>query len=127
MYVNDEWYLPTCATTLTDTCGDLQNDLRKAGTVFIGGCAGFILRRHNYRLRRGIVVVRLLIGDGERRILLFRNAHVVARIALLHDVPGARIQQDGVLVKLRQLGGSNTHQSHSVPVENNRPIRRDLR
>lgn len=100
----------------------MQNELRGAGTVFVGGWGGrlgfLLLGRHDDGVRRrGIVIVRLLVGHAERRVLLLGDAHVVAGVALLHDVPGAGVQQDGVLVELGQLGGPDAHQRHAVSEE----------
>jgi hypothetical protein len=95
--------------------------LRRAGTVFGGWRLGLLLRprRHDHRLRGGVVVVALLlVRHRERRVLLFGDAHVVAGVALLHDVPRTRVQQDGVLVELGQLGGTHPHQGHPVPAVN---------
>lgn len=61
-----------------------------------------------------IELVILVLMDDEGRVLLLSDAHVVARIVLLHDVPWSRIQQNRVLVKLWQLGRTDTDQSHSV-------------
>lgn len=79
----------------------MQYELRGSGTVFISRLRRFFFGCHYYRFGGGVVVVGLLVGDRERRVLLLRDAHVVARVALLHDVPRARVQQDRVLVELR--------------------------
>lgn len=110
-------------TTLTDTRGDLQNELWRCGTVFccrIRRCIHrsllLVLGSHHHRFRGGGVVVigGLLVGDAEGGVLLFGDAHVVAGVALLHDVPGAGVEEDGVLVELGQLGRSNTDEGDSV-------------
>ena len=93
--------------------------MRRAGTVFGGGRRSLLLRRDDHRLSGSIIVVALLllVGHRERRVLLLGDAHVVARVALLHDVSRPRVQQDGVLVELGQFCGTHSYQRDSVSKE----------
>lgn len=88
-------------TTLTDTGWDLQYDLRWAGTVslvvlflvvlflgdYLSGFGLFLgLPGGDYHGLRADVVIRVLLIHHECGVLFLCNAHVVARIGLLHYV-----------------------------------------
>ena len=63
----------------------------------------------------GVGSALLLIGHHEGRVLLLGDAHVVAGVRRLHDVSRPRVQEDGLLVELGQLGRPHGHQRHAVP------------
>lgn len=65
-----------------------------------------------FLLRIGLIILVLVNDKG--RVFFFRDAHVVAGIILLHDVPRPRVQQNRVFVELGQLSRSNANQSNTV-------------
>lgn len=59
-------------------------------------------------LRRLIGALVLVLVHHKGRVLLLGDAHVVAGVILLHDVPRPGIEQYRFLVELGQLRGSHT-------------------
>lgn len=64
---------------------------------------------------------------NERRVLLLGDAHVVARVVLLHDVPRSRIQQNRLFVELGQLRRSHSNQCDAISGQTEKKLMKDFR